>query len=166
MKSVDFTDSELTALYKIIKNQHENTYDIEDDYYDEDYFSKPIDKKTITALAAKITKALPKETKKELNKELLRKKYHPYNNTIDEKVYATLKNAYKKLKTTEIKYFDIKTAEFIKRNIDIYYTSAKYTIGYCHLRKAIRKFRTSKIASAKLIDKNYTIPIDFNKNKY
>jgi predicted DNA-binding transcriptional regulator YafY len=60
----------------------------------------------------------------------------------------------------------MKTAEFIKRNIDIYYTSAKYTIGYCHLRKAIRKFRTSKIASAKLIDKNYTIPIDFNKNKY
>ena len=166
MKSVDFTDSELTALYKIIKNKHENTYDIEDDSYDEEYFSKPIDKKTITSIATKITKVLPKETKKELDKELLRKKYHPYNNTLDEKVYATLKNAYKKLKTTEIKYFDMNTAEFIKRHIDVYYTSAKYTIGYCHLRKAIRKFRTGKIASAKLIDKNYTIPSDFNKNKY
>ena len=166
MKSIEFSDSELTALYKIIKNQHENTCDIEDDSYDEEYFSKPIDKKTITSLATKITKVLPKETKKELDKELLRKKYHPYNNTLDEKVYATLKNAYKKLKTTEIKYFDMNTAEFIKRHIDVYYTSAKYTIGYCHLRKAIRKFRTSKIASAKLIDKNYTIPSDFNKNKY
>jgi predicted DNA-binding transcriptional regulator YafY len=166
MKSVDFTDLELTALYKIIKNQHENTHDIEDDYYDEDYVSKPIDKKTITTLATKIIKALPKQTKKELDKEFLRIKYHPYNNTIDEKVYATLKNAYKKLTTTEIKYFDMNTAEFIKRHIDVYYTSAKYTIGYCHLRKAIRKFRTSKIASAKLTDKNYTIPNDFNKNKY
>ena len=170
MKSVDFTDSELTALYKIIHNQVENTYDVDydsdDDFYDEDFFSKPIDKKTITTIAAKIIKVLPKETKKELDKEFLRKKYHPYNNTIDEKVYATLKNAYKKLMTTEIKYFDMDTAEFIKRNIEVYYTSARYTIGYCHLRKAIRKFRTSKIASAKLIDKNYTIPSDFNKNKY
>lgn len=166
MKSVDFTDLELTALYKIIKNQHENTQDIQDDYYDEDYVSKPIDKKIMTTLTKKISKALPKQTKKELDKEFLRIKYHLYKNTIDTKVYATLKNAYKELKTVEIKYFDMNTAEFIKRHIDVYYTSAKYTIGYCHLRKAIRKFRTSKISSAKRIDKNYIIPNDFNKNKY
>lgn len=170
MKKVEFSDSELTALYTIIKHEHENTYDVDydsdDDFYDEDYVSKPIAKKTITSIATKITKVLPKETKKELDKEFLRKKYHPYNNQIDEYVYATLKKAYKELTTVEIKYFDMNTAEFIKRNIDVYYTSAKYTIGYCHLRKAIRKFRTSKIASAKRIDKNYTIPNDFNKNKY
>jgi predicted DNA-binding transcriptional regulator YafY len=170
MKKVEFSDSELTALYKIIQREHENTFDVDydgdDDFYDEDYFSKPIDKKTITAIASKINKVLPKETKKELDKEFLRKKYHPYNNQIDEQVYETLKKAYKELQTVKIKYFDMNTAEFIKRNVDVYYTSAKYTIGYCHLRKAIRKFRTSKIASAKRIDKNYTIPNDFNKNKY
>ena len=69
------------------------------------------------------------------------------------------------MKTVEISYFNMDGAEFKKRKLDIYYKSRKYTIGYCHLRKGIRKFRTSRIASAKLTDDNYKIPENFNKNK-
>ena len=60
----------------------------------------------------------------------------------------------------------MESAEFSTRKLDIYYKSSKYVIGYCHLRKDIRKFRTSRIASAKLTDKNYKIPKNFNKNDY
>jgi predicted DNA-binding transcriptional regulator YafY len=60
----------------------------------------------------------------------------------------------------------MESAQFNKRQIDVYYASARYTIGYCHLRNAMRKFRTSRIASAKLTDKTYKIPKNFNKNDY
>ncbi len=60
----------------------------------------------------------------------------------------------------------MESAEFSKRKLDIYYKSRRYVIGYCHLRKGIRKFRTHRIASAKLINNNYKIPEDFDKNNY
>ena len=93
-------------------------------------------------------------------------KYHTYNNSINQNAYSTLKKAFQQLKTVEISYFDMESAEFIKRDVDVCYTSAKYTIGYCHLRKAMRKFRTSRVASAKMTDKIYKIPKSFNKNDY
>ena len=60
----------------------------------------------------------------------------------------------------------MESAEFSKRKIDIYYKSRRYTIGYCHLRKDIRKFRTSRISSAKITNETYQIPKDFDKNQY
>ena len=60
----------------------------------------------------------------------------------------------------------MESAEFSERKIDIYYKSRKYVIGYCHLRKEVRKFRTSRITSAKLTKEFYKIPEDFNKNIY
>jgi len=58
------------------------------------------------------------------------------------------------------------SAETRKREIDVYHKTRKYVIGYCHLRNAIRKFRTSSIVTAKLTDKNYTIQNNFDKNRY
>ena len=60
----------------------------------------------------------------------------------------------------------MESAEFSTRKLDIYYKSSKYVIGYCHLRKGIRKFRTSRISSAKLTNETYQIPKNFDKNKY
>jgi len=70
------------------------------------------------------------------------------------------------LKTIEITYFNMESADFSKRKLDVYYKSRRYTIGYCHLRKDIRKFRTNRIASAKLTIDSYKIPSNFNKKDY
>lgn len=164
----EFTNSELKAIYKLLKEYEDDAPESEEevynDYYDE--YEEPISKKVVISILKKITKYLPKEEAVEINKDFLRRKYHTYNNNIDQKVYVKLKKAFGQLKTVEIDYFNTENAEFKKRNLDVYYMSSKYTIGYCHLRKAIRKFRTSRIASAKLTGSTYKIPKSFDKNGY
>jgi predicted DNA-binding transcriptional regulator YafY len=96
----------------------------------------------------------------------LRRRYDTFNNEINESAYRKIENAFNNGKTVEIGYFDMASAETRKREIDVYHKTRKYVIGYCHLRKAIRKFRTSRIVTAKLTDKNNTIPDNFDKNRY
>lgn len=157
---------ELSVVYKIIKDYEEDASEEEyyDDYYDT--YEKPIKRKVIKAILSKINILLPKERKEEIDKDFLRKKYHTFNNDIDERIYKIIKKAFSELKTVEIKYFNMESAEFSKRKLDVYYKSRRYTIGYCHLRKKIRNFRTSRIASAKITDESYQIPADFDKNDY
>ncbi len=165
---LSLTSEELQAIYTILKEYEETAPEDEEesynDYYDE--YEEVIDKKKIKSILKKISKNLPDEARDEIDKDFLRKRYHTYNNNIDANVYSKLKNAFGQLKTVEIEYFNMESAEFRKRKLDIYYTSAKYTIGYCHLRKEIRKFRTSRIASAKITDSKYKMPADFSKNDY
>lgn len=165
-KSSNLTPEELQVIYRTLKDSEGNVPEEEyyNDYYDE--HEEQVDKKLTNSIIKKIGKLLSKEDKEGIDKAFLRKKYHPYNNQIDEKVYSTLEKAFEKMKTVEIKYFNMDSAEFKKRKLDIYYKSRKYTIGYCHLRKAIRKFRTSRIASVKITDNTYKIPKSFDKNKY
>lgn len=162
------TKEEAEALYKIIKEYEENAPESDKEYYDDYYdtYESPIKKKIISSILKKIGENLPNEEKEQINKEFLRRKYHTFNNQIDEKVYAIIEKAFDQLKTTEIKYFNMESADFTDRKLDIYYKSRRYIIGYCHLRKDIRKFRTHKIASAKLTNNNYKIPEDFDKNNY
>jgi len=163
-----FTSTELEALCQIVKEYQENAPENDgeqyNDYYDE--YEEPISKKIISSILKKIAQQLPKDAKEEIDKDFLRQKYHTYNNQISEKAYRILKKAVEQLKTVEINYFNMDDAEFKKRKIDVYYTSARYTIGYCHLRKEMRKFKTSRIASAKFTDQTYIVPQNFNKNDY
>ena len=163
-----FKKEEAEAIYKIVKeyekNAPENDKEYYDDYYDE--YETPVKKKIIKSILGKISGLLPEKQKIEIDKDFLRKKYHTFNNEIDSKVYSVIEKAFSQLKSIEIKYFNMEGAEFSKRKLDIYYKSSKYVIGYCHLRKDIRKFRTSRIASAKLTNETYRIPKDFDKNQY
>lgn len=163
-----FTPEELEAVYQIVREYQEKSPESEEDYYNDypDEYEESISKKVISSILKKVAQQLPKEAKEEIDKDFLRQKYHTYNNQINEKAYRTLKQAFEQLKTVEISYFNMDSAEFKKRKIDVYYTSAKYTIGYCHLRKEMRKFRTSRIASATLTEQKYNIPKNFNKNDY
>ena len=70
------------------------------------------------------------------------------------------------LETVEIGYFDMKSAEVKTREINVYYKSRKYVIAYCHLRKDMRKFRTSRIVEANILKKTYEVPKDFDKNRF
>ena len=164
-KALNLKPEELAAIYKIIKDYQENASDNEEEYYNDEY-DEPIDKKILSSIINKLSKQLPEYDKEEIDKDFLRKKYHSFNNYINEKAYSILERAFEQLRVVEIEYFSMESAEFSKRKLDIYYKSRKYTIGYCHLRKAIRKFRTSRIASAKLTDSHYNIPKSFKKNDY
>lgn len=163
-----FNKEEAKALYKIIKEYEKDAPESDKEYYDDYYdeYETPIKKKIIKAILSKISKILTEKQRIEIDKDYLRKKYHTFNNDVDERVYSIIEKAFSQLKTVEITYFNMESADFSKRKLDIFYKSRKYTIGYCHLRKDIRKFRTSRIASAKLTNDNYKIPKDFDKNQY
>jgi len=162
-----FNGNELKALYQIVKSFDEGLIENPSESWEMDYYEKPlVDRKPIFTILKKIEEMLTKKERDEIIKNFLRRKYSTFNNEIDEKVYAVIEKAFDKLKTVEIGYFDMESAEVKNRPLDVYYKSRKYTIGYCHLKNAIRKFRTSKIVYAKIIDKNYIIPNDFNKNNY
>ena len=163
-----FTEKEMGALYKIVRDHEENIPKTEEeihfDYHDN--YEVFTDNKTIKSILKKLDESLPVKEKEEIDKDFLRKKYDTFNNEIDERVYSKIEKAFNQLKTVEIKYFNMESADFSKRNLDVYYKSRRYTIGYCHLRKGIRKFRTHRIASAKLTNDSYKIPEDFHKSKY
>jgi len=168
MKKEEFTTEELKAIYKLAKEYEENAPQSEEEQYNDYYgeYEEQISKKIAASILKKIAKNLPVVDTEEIDKEFLRRKYHTFNNYVNEKVYATLKKALEQLKTIEIEYFNMDSAEFKKRKLDVYYTSSKYTIGHCHLRNEIRKFRTSRIGSAKLTTSVYRIPKSFDKNDY
>ena len=162
------TKEEAEALYKIVKEYEKDAPEGDKEYYDDYYdeYKTPIKKKIMKSIINKINNFLPKKQKEEIDKDFLRQKYHTFNNEINERVYSIIEKAFNQLKTIEIKYFNVGSAEFSKRKLDVYYKSRKYVIGYCYLRKDIRKFRTHRIASAKLTNDNYKIPGDFDKNNY
>ena len=162
-----FKDNELKALYQIVKSFEEGLIENPSESWEMDYYEEPlVDRKPLLAILKKIEEMLPEKERDEIIKDFLRRKYSTFNNEIDEKAYAVIEKAFDRLKTAEIGYFDMESAEVKKRLLDIYYKSRKYTIGYCHLKNAIRKFRTSRIAYAKITGKSYAIPGDFNKNDY
>ena len=167
-KKFELTKEEADAIYKIIKEYEQDAPEDDREYYDDYYdeYKTPIKKKVIKSIYSKINNFLPKKQKEEIDKDFLRQKYHTFNNETNERVYSIIEKAFNQLKTIEIKYFNVESAEFRKRKLDVYYKSRRYVIGYCHLRKDIRKFRTHRIASAKLTNDNYKIPEDFDKNKY
>jgi predicted DNA-binding transcriptional regulator YafY len=159
--------NELKQVYQILRAFDEGlivnpSEDWELDHYDE----KIADKSGLKAIIKKIEKLLPKEDREETNKTVLRRRYNTFNNEINESAYGKIEDAFDNRKTIEIGYFDMASAETRKREVDVYYKNRKYVIGYCHLRKSIRKFRTSRIVSTKLTNKDYTIPENFDKNKY
>lgn len=151
MAKLELTSNEIKSMYQVLKSFEEGLIENPDESWEQDYYEEPlVDRKPLQVILKKIESILPKETKKDITKTFLRRKYSTFNNEVDEKVYAKIEKAFNSLKTIEISYFNIESAEFSKRKVDIYYKSRRYVIGYCHLRKAIRKFKTSRISSAKL----------------
>lgn len=160
-----FTNNELKKMYRILKAFNEGlivnpSEEGELDYYDESI----ADRKGLNTILKRIEGLLPDEEREEINKDILRRRYDSFNNQIDEAVYSRIEKAFNDRKTAEIGYFDMRSAEVNARQIDVYHKTRRYVIAYCHLRKEMRKFRTSRIVSAKLTNKTYSIPKNFDKN--
>ncbi|MBS3154883.1 WYL domain-containing protein [Candidatus Woesearchaeota archaeon] len=162
-----FSNQELKKIYQVLKSFNEGLIINPNEELELDYHNKVlIDKKGLAPILNKIKKLLPEEESKEANKIVLRHKYDIFNSEVDENAYRIIEKAFNNKKTVEIEYFDIDSAETKKREIEVYHKTRRYVIAYCYLRKAMRKFRTSRIISAKITNKSYVIPNDFDKNKY
>jgi len=155
---------ELEKIYKILRAIDEKLITNPSEEWELDYYEENlIDKKDIKIILKKIEKQLSKDQLTKINKPLLRRKYHTFNNEIDERVYRILEKAFNEQKTVEIGYFNMKSAEVKKREIDIYHKTRKYITAFCHLRNAERVFRTSRITSTKITDKSYHLPEKFQR---
>lgn len=165
--SSQFSKPELRKMYQILNSYDQGLIVNPIESWEMDHYDEPIaDKKGLKQILRKIEALLPQEDAEESKKTVLRRRYDPFNNEINESVYRKIESAFENNKTLEIGYFDMESAEVIPRLIDVYYKSRRYVVAYCHLRKAIRKFRTSRIVAAKTTEKNYKIPNDFNKNRH
>ena len=165
--SITLSRKEAAQVYQILKAFDEGlivnpSEEWELDHYDE----KIADRDGLKKIMQKIEESLPPEESEKTKKTVLRRRYDAFNNEIDESAYKKIENAFNNKKTVEIGYFDMASAETRKREIDVYHKTRKYVIGYCHLRKAIRKFRTSRIVTVRLTAKDYKLPDNFDKNKY
>lgn len=161
------TNQDLVTIYELLQAFREGQLINPSEEWELDYFEEPlVDRKNVEALLKKIEKLMPKNELMGKRKKILRRRYDSFNNEIDEYVYEKIEKAFNERKTVEIGYFNMQSADIIKRKIDIYHKTRKYVIAYCHLRSAIRKFRTSRIVSAKLTAKTYDVPNNFDKNKY
>jgi predicted DNA-binding transcriptional regulator YafY len=71
-----------------------------------------------------------------------------------------------------IVYRSLEAEQATERIIEPYFIEpaatghASYVIAYCHLKGKIRNFRIGRIENIQLTDKTYTIPTDFDANKY
>ncbi len=162
-----FTRSELGKIHRILKAFDEGLIRNPDEDWEADHYDRPLaERGGVAEILRKIERMLPPEDTEEMKKDILRRKYDTYHSEVDDAVYGTLRRAFGERRTVEIGYFDQRSAEVRQRRIDIYHTTAKYTLAYCHLRKAMRKFRTGRIVSARLTGRRYRIPADFDKNEY
>ena len=165
--SNQFSKPELKKMYQILNAYDQGLIVNPIESWEMDHYDEPIaDKKGLKQILRKIEALLPEEDAEESKKTVLRRRYDSFNNEINESVYRKIESAFENNNTLKIGYFDMESAEVTPRLIDVYYKSRRYVIAYCHLRKAIRKFRTSRIVSAKATGKNYKIPENFNKNLY
>src|SRR3989338_6189720 len=144
--SITLSIKEAAQVHQILKAFDEGlivnpSEDWELDHYDE----KIADRNGLKPIIKKIGKSLPKEESEKTNKTVLRRRYDTFNNEINESAYRKIETAFENHNTLEIGYFDMESAEVASRLIDVYYKSRRYVIGYCHLKRAIRKFRTSRI---------------------
>jgi predicted DNA-binding transcriptional regulator YafY len=88
------------------------------------------------------------------------------------RILATVAEAWVSQRQLKIMYQPLAAEKPTERVIEPYYIEpasfghASYVIGYCHLKKAIRTFKVERIESANLTAETYTIPVDFDANKY
>ena len=71
-----------------------------------------------------------------------------------------------------IQYWTLGRKDAVERIIEPYFIQpaalehANYVIAYCHRTKSVRTFKIERITSVQLLDEHYTVPADFDANKY
>lgn len=166
-KNLELRQPELYAFYTLAKLYLEGIVAAHgyhgEDYGDETY--EPVSKKELKALLKKIMPLMDKAALREAENTFMAVKYGDWNRMPDENVMEKIEEAINSRKLASIEYFSPESG-LSKRNIDIYAKNARYAVGFCHLRKEIRKFRNSRIVSITLLDEKFEVPKDFDKKEF
>lgn len=161
------TKAELKEVYRLLKAADEGMLTYSGEEWELDHFDERlVEWRKLKPIIKKVRKLLPSEMTKDVDKHILLRKYGVFGLPVDERVYSRLKQAFTGNRRVEIEYFSVGRAETTRRKIDIYYLSRKYMVAFCHLRGEIRKFRTSRVVSARVLAGRYKVPKDFDKHRY
>jgi predicted DNA-binding transcriptional regulator YafY len=88
------------------------------------------------------------------------------------RVLTTVAEAWVRQRMLKIVYRSLTAEEAGERVIEPYYIEPaapehdSYVVAYCHVRKEIRTFKMSRIEIVELTSEPYTIPSDFDANKF
>jgi predicted DNA-binding transcriptional regulator YafY len=88
------------------------------------------------------------------------------------RVFATVAEAWVTQRRLRITYQSLPSEKPVERIIEPYCIEpaapeqASYVIGYCHLKKEVRTFKIERIQAAQLTSEPYTVPPDFDANKF
>lgn len=125
----------------------------------------------IDATFTKLSSVLPPMLSQQVNKTMSWMQTLPKNDKLI-KVMATVAESWITQKQLKIDYQSILSEGANERIIDPYFIEpaafghSSYVIGYCHLKKSVRTFKIERITSAEITDQSYTIPKDFDANKF
>jgi len=87
-------------------------------------------------------------------------------------VLAKLAEAWTSQRRAKVTYRSLPAAKATERVIEPYFIEpaapghSSYVIAYCHRAKELRIFKVERIEAIELTDETYTIPTDFDANKY
>jgi predicted DNA-binding transcriptional regulator YafY len=87
-------------------------------------------------------------------------------------IIAKVAEAWVSRKRVKILYQNPDSKKPMERLVDVYYIEpaapghTSYVLGYCHLKQALRTFKIERIESIEITGEGYSIPEDFDANKY
>ncbi len=166
-KIPEFSQDELSALYVLMKMYIDDPI-VANDYHGEDNSDEiyePVSKKELKTLMKKIKAVAGKSALSKAENVLIDAKYGDWNRISDKDIMKKVEESISSRRTACIEYFSPDSG-VSRRNVEIYAKNARYTVGFCHLRKEIRKFRNSRIMSIKLLSEKFNVPEGFDKREF
>ncbi len=167
LNNLKLRQPELSAIYAMVKLYLEDIL-VTHGYHGEDYGDEsyePVSKKELKALMKKIRPLMDKTALREAENIFLDAKYGDWDRLPEENIIAKIEEAISSRRLACIEYFSPESG-VSRRNVEIYAKNARYTVGFCHLRKEIRKFRNSRIMGIKLLNEKFKVPNNFVIKNY
>ncbi len=158
------SDKELKDIYLLFKAYSENV--VEETSYISDDDPEIINQGSILTLLLKISGMLPPNLIKRLDFSILARKYGDWNRYPDPEILDIIDDCFESGRAIEIEYFSMGSKKISRRRLNVFAHNARYVVGFCHNAGEIRKFRKSRIISAKGMKEKYKIPRDFEKKEY
>lgn len=89
---------------------------------------------------------------------------------IDAHKYELVEKAVQEQRQIRLRYHSLHRDEISERQVDPYYilhkNGAWYFIGHCHRRQEPRIFALNRVLTVELLESGFSIPADFDKEKY
>ncbi len=166
-KNLELRQFELSAIYALVKLYLEDIL-VTHGYHGEDNSDEiyePVSKKELRTLMKKIKAVMGKSALSKAENVLIEAKYGDWDRLPEENIIAKIEEGMSSKRIARIEYFSPDSG-VSRRNVEIYAKNARYTVGFCHLRKEIRKFRNSRIMSIKLLNEKFEVPEGFDKREF